>query len=455
MEFELVDILLLSNGPGEVATWVRPVVRALRQKLGNKVRISVVLSPCPNATGKEEAIAKSYPEVDRVQGAKHFSPFLLRGVTAQNWDWHPQGVVVFLGGDQFFPVVIGKRLGYQTVVYAEWETRWHRWIDKFGVMKPEVIAKAPRKYWQKMTVVGDLMADVQGDGEMGRQGDGETGGNFSEFPSSPSPPHPRTSSRFANTSSPPHLLTSSPLLIGLLPGSKAAKLSQGVPFSLAIAQYIYNQLPNTRFVIPVAPSLDLPSLAEFADSRKNSVIPKVGGVSGQLVIPDSDTGEKPFLKTSGGLRVELVTEFPAYDLLCQCSICLTTVGANTAELGALAVPMMVLLPTQQLDAMRSWDGIPGLLANLPGVGSAFAKLINWLVLRQKKLFAWPNIWAKEEIVPELVGKLEARDVGERVIDYLTHPEKLEEMRSRLRSVRGEPGAAEKLVQLVMELLPSE
>ena len=55
-----VDILILSNGPGEVTTWVRPVVKALREKLGHnreQVRISVVLSPCPNASGKEAAIA--------------------------------------------------------------------------------------------------------------------------------------------------------------------------------------------------------------------------------------------------------------------------------------------------------------------------------------------------------------------------------------------------------------
>ncbi|MBE9130266.1 lipid-A-disaccharide synthase, partial [Coleofasciculus sp. LEGE 07081] len=121
------DILILSNGPGEVTTWVRPVVKALRQHLGDDssiVRIAVILSPCPNATGTEVQIAQSYPEVDRVQGAEHFFPFLLWGKTAENWDWRDKGVVVFLGGDQFFPVVIGKRLGYRTVVYAEWDARW-------------------------------------------------------------------------------------------------------------------------------------------------------------------------------------------------------------------------------------------------------------------------------------------------------------------------------------------
>ena len=39
-----VDIVILTNGPGEVATWVRPVVKALREQLReNRLRISVIL----------------------------------------------------------------------------------------------------------------------------------------------------------------------------------------------------------------------------------------------------------------------------------------------------------------------------------------------------------------------------------------------------------------------------
>ena len=114
--------------------------------------------------------------------------------------------------------------------------------------------------------------------------------------------------------------------------------------------------------------------------------------------------------------------------------------------------MIVLLPTQQLDAMRAWDGIPGLLANLPLVGTSMAKVINWLALRRLGLLAWPNIWAKSEVVPELVGKLQPQQVAEFALDFLQHPEKLEQMRSHLRSIRGEPGAAQKLATLVSEEL---
>jgi lipid A disaccharide synthetase len=111
---------------------------------------------------------------------------------------------------------------------------------------------------------------------------------------------------------------------------------------------------------------------------------------------------------------------------------------------------------QQLDAMRAWDGLPGLLARLPGIGQGFAKVINFIVLQQtlrnKRLFAWPNIWAQKEIVPELVGNLEPSEVAQLALDYLEHPEKLELMRQQLKGVRGQPGAAQKLAELVVKEL---
>lgn len=415
-----VDILILSNGPGELATWVKPVVQELRRQLGDdraQVRISVVLSPCVNASGQEAAIARRYPEVDRVQAAEYFFPFLLRGKTAENWDWRSQGVVLFLGGDQFFPVVIGKRLGYRTVIYAEWEARWHRWIDRFGVMNAQVRDRIPPKFAPKFTIVGDLMAEAA---------------SSSPSPSPSSSPHP---------------------LIGLLPGSKPMKLSLGVPLCLAIAEQIHQTHPDIRFIIPVAPTLDLPGLSKFADPVQNPAIAQLGWGQAELVIPHQ-SNELPHLKTPTGLQVELWTEFPAYDILAQCDLCLTTIGANTAELGALAVPMIVLLPTQQMDIMRAWDGLPGLLVNLPGVGRWFAQQINRLALRRIGLLAWPNIWAKAEIVPELVGQLQPIDVAAQALELLAHSERLQQMSDRLRQVRGEPGAAAKLVQIVKEELKS-
>ncbi len=418
-----LDILILSNGPGEITTWVKPVLRSLRQRVPSheQVRISVVLSPCPHASGREAQIVQSYPEVDRVQAAKHFWRFLLRGQTAENWDWRDRGVVLFLGGDQFYALVISKRLGYKSVIYAEWDARWLRWLDRFGVMNDSVVNRSPQRYRHKLTVVGDLMSDVR---QMAA----------SDYLVQQLVLEPETE------------------LIGLLPGSKPNKLEQGVPLVLAIADYLKQQRPQTRFVIPVAPTLDLETLARYADASFNPIVHVVHGPSTELVRPHA--GQLPYLKTEGGTQIMLWQPFPAYDVLTQCRICVTTVGANTAELGSLAVPMVVLLPTHQLDAMRSWDGLPGILSGLPGIGRPLLKLFNLVVLgilqRSGKQFAWPNIWAKREIVPELWGRLRPEAVGDRLLDYLAHPQKLQAMTQALRQVRGTPGAADKLAQLVYQ-----
>jgi hypothetical protein len=421
-----VDILILSNGPGELSTWVRPVVKALRSRLPDhgQARISVVLSPCANASGREADIARSFPEVDRVQGVEHFFPFLLFGKTAEAWDWHPQGVVLFLGGDQFYPLVIGKRLGYRTVIYAEWDARWHRWINRFACMKAGIVDAAPAQFRYKCDTVGDLMADVGADAELSQIVRDRLG------------------------------LSSNEDLIGLMPGSKKDKLTVGLPFCLGTAEAIQALRPNTRFVIPVAPQLSVQQLAEFADRTQNPSIQLFPGATTATLQGADDP--IPRLRTPDGVEVMLWQQNPAYDLMSQFRLCLTTIGANTAELGSLGVPMMVLLPTQKLDAMKAWDGVLGLLANLPLVGSTIAKGINALALRhifkKGRLFAWPNLWAKREIVPELVGRLHPEQVAKQAVDYLEHPEKLVAIQQDLRSVRGEAGASEKLADMVMQEL---
>lgn len=405
-----IDLAILANGPGEVTTWMPPVLEKLTEQTKNLVnlRISVILAPCPHATGREAAIAGGYEQVDRVLPPQKFWSFLLWGKTPKHWQWHRRGVVLFLGGDQFFAVAIARRLGYRSVVYAEWDARWTGWIDRFGVARGQIITRVKRRHRHKLTLVGDLMVDIQ------------TGGGWQ-------PDHHRP-------------------LIGLLPGSKAAKLTQGVPLCLAIAESIAQIYSQTRFMLPVAPTVSIAQLARYADPRHNFVIPKTGWSSAIL----SKDLTQPYLQTSQGVKISLVTDYPAYQQLQQCSICITTVGANTAQLGTLGVPMLVLLPTQQLDAMRAWDGIPGILANLPGIGSIMAKLINLIVLRQKRLFAWPNIWAKAEVVPELIGLIKPQTVAKIIIDYLDQPGKLVKMSQRLNQIKGEAGAAHKLVQILVE-----
>ncbi|WP_390902776.1 hypothetical protein [Umezakia ovalisporum] len=54
--------------------------------------------------------------------------------------------------------------------------------------------------------------------------------------------------------------------------SKSAKLPQGVPLTLGMAEYVYTRRPQTRFIIALGPTLDLQTLASFADAQQNHFV---------------------------------------------------------------------------------------------------------------------------------------------------------------------------------------
>ena len=84
MNKKSIAVVIISNGPGELSTWVRPVVDYLNKindssknidKLNFSIRL--VLVPCPNATGKEYAVAKSWNKFELVTKAKTFWKLLI------------------------------------------------------------------------------------------------------------------------------------------------------------------------------------------------------------------------------------------------------------------------------------------------------------------------------------------------------------------------------------------
>jgi hypothetical protein len=449
------DLVILSNGPGEVLTWVRPVVTTIHQQLErsgqrDQIRISVILSPCAHASGKEAEILQSWQMVDRVQPPEDFLPFLLRGRTAEAWHWYDRGVVVFLGGDQIFPVVIARRLGYRSVLYAEWETQWSGWIDRFVAMNETAFKTLPSRHRSKGTIVGDLMADA------------------ANLPRDQSDPYEcQLLDAISSVSTP----------IALMPGSKPMKLAPLVPLMIAIADGAiahwkrdFPKRPALQFIIPVAPTLSLKDLAQYADPLYNPAIERLNWGSATLIPPAFEPRREnaqpaeilahlPYLRTAAGNRIYLWSTNPAYSLLDRCQFCLTTVGANTAELGALGIPMFVLLPTHQLDTIRAWDGLLGILVRLPIVGAWFARLIGWVVwrwlaFRGGSRFAWPNIWAhrqgKAPIVREFLGRFSANEIADELCATISHPAQLAILRTRLRGVRGQPGAAQAIADIILE-----
>ena len=136
-------------------------------------------------------------------------------------------MVVFLGGDQFWTVLLSARLGYRHITYAEWVARWPGWNDRIAAMSDAVRRQLPVRYQPRCRVVGDLMADLS---SFARREDPLPGGPW----------------------------------VGLLPGSKPAKLSVGMPFLLDTADRLAQLQPGCRFLLPLAPTTSVDELLRFA-----------------------------------------------------------------------------------------------------------------------------------------------------------------------------------------------
>jgi hypothetical protein len=404
--------VLVSNGPGELSTWVRPLARRLHAELPLRplrpaaaAGLHLVLVPCPNATGQEDRVAAGWGLFERVLPARIFWRLLLR--PRRHGPWPRRGVVVFLGGDQFWTVLLSARLGYRHLTYAEWVARWPRWNDRIALMGAEAAGRLPARWRTRGVQVGDLMADLQD----------------SARAEEPLPPGE---------------------WVALLPGSKRAKLQVGMPFLLETADRLARRRPDCRFLLPVAPTTSVAELMAWASAR--NPIARHYGAGEPLLVRDE-------LVTAAGTRIRLIETHPAHGPLSQCALALTTVGANTAELGALGVPMIVLVPTQHLQVMQAWDGWLGLLARLPGLRALVGVALTAWRLRHRGFLAWPNISAGRAVVPERVGAITPGAIAEEAAEWLEQPPRLAGMREDLRSLRGRPGAVAALAGLVRELLP--
>ncbi len=79
MKKESVAVVIISNGPGELTTWVNPVVdelnkinKSLCDKDKKDFTLRLVLVPCPNATGKEFLVANSWNKFELITKSKNF-----------------------------------------------------------------------------------------------------------------------------------------------------------------------------------------------------------------------------------------------------------------------------------------------------------------------------------------------------------------------------------------------
>jgi lipid-A-disaccharide synthase len=191
-------------------------------------------------------------------------------------------------------------------------------------------------------------------------------------------------------------------IVGLLPGSRANEIKRMLPVMLAAAEQVQAGLPETRFILPQADSIDDALLEGYL-------------------------GRSP-------LKITVVKNQP-YDVIQCCDAVMTTSGTATLEIALLTVPMVI---AYKLSSLTYWLG-------------------RWLV--KTPFIGLPNIVMGKSIVKELIQHdATAENLAAEITRILTDKAYSDEIRENLSQVKqqlGQGGGSKNMAELALAMLTAK
>ncbi len=398
------QIVFTVNGPGEVASWLTPLVGELK-RVRPDLYVSVALVPCVFSSGGETAVAKSLPQVDAVCSVQDSWAFSLKGKLPAGFREDLPGIVFHLGGDPFFSQTFAKRMHLPALAYIERKISVQWMYDRVFYSGFDHIPSKQLKPNDK--VIGEMIVDAA---------------------------VARTPNRRA--------ARGERVTIGLYPGSRDYMVKYLLPFYAIVVDRLAKQMPNLDWVIAKAGFLPLDafrSLENVDDGRA------MAGVGVRMIERDGAT----FMVTPGGVEMLLTDNG---EVAARSDVVVTLPGTNTAELAALGVPMVMVLPTWSVE-ITPLPGLGGHLARIPVIGLWLKRKAAAAAISRYKFFTHPNRRADKLLVPELVGEV-TPDELETALDSLIRSD-TSQLERDLRATMGAPGAARRLAGEIVDYLEQQ
>lgn len=392
------QIIVTVNGPGEISGWLYPFATALKRR-APELRICVAVLPYVFASGAEVSVVRTIEGIDAVAGVKETMRYLCGGPLPQGFEKGRPGCLLHFGGEPFLSFMLARKWRYACLAYIETSENDRPWFAKVYVTDETALPR--RSSNGRCAVVGNMMVDAA----------------WMRAPRRQAPSHP-------------------PLTIGIFPGSRTLALKHMLPFCMKVAGLAAPALPQARWMLAKADYISVAQLKAVAADEHGRMLEgesarwEEGGPLGYLVSPR-------------GTRVEIQT---SSTVMAECDLAVTVPGTNTAELAALGVPMLVLLP-MHFPELYPFPGLIGYLHTVPLVGRPLKRSLLLAYFRRVRYMALPNRKLKREVVPELSGVFTAEEVAAKLLETVNGP--LERVGQELRAVMGPPGAAERLVDEIM------
>ena len=404
-------IAITSNGPGEFAGWVRPLVAALL-RLAPQTDVSLFFVPDDYATGREAEVARRmFPQV-HVVGPQAYLAFALGGRAPEV----PKrvDVVQYLGGDLMHAGRVQGRLGGTLRTYKFARARYAPRISRAYAIDAKNARELERGRVpaERVTVVGNLAID----GALG-----EAAGAFAQ-----------TDER--ETLAPDGIL--------ILPGSRKLELANMVPMFLQMALRLRAFRPDLAVAFAISPFTTENELARVlnAGGHRNAWGARgrvVGGPTGIALA--ADAGGEPFPVVRDAMRHA------------RCArLAVTLPGTKCIELAALGVPAIVCVPLNAPEVVVI-NGPLQYVDRLPGIGTALKRAMVVGVDKRFPFTAQPNIDTGEALMPELRGTLMPGEIARRVAAYADDAGGRADAAQRLRSLyAAQAGAAERMARSLLE-----
>lgn len=351
-------IAVTANGPGEVAGWLRPLLRALYRRQPD-LEALVFLVPDDYATGFEAKIVRDSFPTARVFTPKEYLKFAL-GARLESLPARAD-LVQYIGGDLLHAARVHARLKGRAATYKFSRRSYRSLFDRaFAVDARNVEQLAA---WgtppERIERVGNLAIDgalfeAGLEGEPGTPSDG----------------------------------------VLIMPGSRSYEIENLVPFYFAVALRMLRERPGLRVAFALSP---FTSRAQVAAAIEGGGHPRMFGRSGRLVTE----GGRDFLATeSDDVRIPLLTN--ALAAARRARLILTIPGTKTIELAVLGKPAIAITPLNAPELVTI-NGPLTYLNRIPLVGVPLKRAAAVAVARRFAFHTQPNMDAGCALVREVHG----------------------------------------------------
>ncbi len=402
-----MHIALTANGPGEVAGWLRPLLRSLYRHDPNLLAL-VFLVPDDYATGFEaQMVRDAFPQA-AVYEPKSYLKLALGG----RLDGVPSSVdvVQYVGGDLLHAARLHARLKGRAATYKFSRRPYRKLFDRaFAVDRRNVAQLAG---WgtppDRIEEVGNLAID----------------GALFEASLAPEPNAPSDG-------------------IVVMPGSRPYEIENMVPFYFAVALRIIRERPEIPISFAISP---FTPRAQVRAAIETGGHPRMFGRKGRLI---GEEGRDYLTTLSGDVRIPVLTN--ALAAAARARLVLTIPGTKTIELAVLGKPAVALTPLNVPEVVTI-NGPLTYLNRIPVVGIPLKRAVAVGVSRRFMHHTQPNMDAGTALIREVHGTVTPGRIARIALESYDDRAWLESAGEALaRLYRGHAGASDRMAESLLAL----